>query len=133
MQTRSRFETSVRQGAWTLSSTKFTERQRVFSGGIVAFFHDSSENGTRCAEMGHRLLGGGKVLDSTTRDKAHIPNNLTLCHRETVAGRVLASSGQRGEGVSGHERSRAQAVGSIEWRWFSRSIQNISTGGRSVV
>jgi hypothetical protein len=58
---------------------------------------------------------------------------LTLCQRQIVPGRVLANSGQRGEGVSGHERSVAQAVGSIEWLWFSRSIQNISTGGRSHV
>ena len=39
-----------------------------------------------------------KFSNSTTHDKAHIPNNLTLCHRETLAGRVLASSCQRREG-----------------------------------
>jgi hypothetical protein len=73
------------------------------------------------------------LLESTTRDKARIPNNLTLSVRETAAGHVLARSCQRGEGVSGHERSVAQTAGSIEWRWFSRSIQNINTGGHSHV
>ena len=73
-----------KQVAWTLSSTNFTGSTTRLQPLDHRVLSRQFENGTRCAETGHRFANSRKVAGIDNSRQSCIPNNLTLCQRRTA-------------------------------------------------